>query len=263
MGKETKMSLRRRIGNVRKELVPGYSVALRDLFRFRENLLGVAAPLNLYGRWRKLLEHLVPDSVAESAGLDSVRESYPGKFDRQIIVAQCVENVLRNGVEGVFAEFGTFRGHTAIQIVHAAKRMGDNSPVYLFDSFAGFPPSTDEADTFWRPGYLASDYDEVRHRFKDFPNVSLVKGFFADTLPGFPEVKVKFAHVDADMYSSTVDVNGWLLDKVAKGGIVIYDDYGFAHCEGTKRAVDEAMAGRRDYTTMFLPTGQYVAVKVS
>jgi O-methyltransferase len=232
------------------------------MIKFRERLIGVAAPLNLYGRWRKLLSNLVSDTVAAAAGFESLRDSYPGKFDRQIMVLQCFENVIRSGIEGAIAEFGTFRGHTAIQFVSAARRRNDHSPIYLFDSFEGFPPSDDPSDAFWKAGTLASDYDEVRERFRDFPNVTVVKGFFADTLPRFPELRLKFAHVDADMYTSTRDVNQWLLDRIVPRGVIVYDDYGFANCEGTKRAVDEAMSARTDYFGLFFPTGQYAAVKM-
>lgn len=258
-----RIPFRSQLRRIRKEIVPGYSVSLGDVALFRSRLIGVASPLNLYGRWRKLLSHLVPDSVASAAGLESMREMYPGKFDRQIFVIQAFENLIKRGVEGAIVEFGTFRGHTAIQIVEARDRLNDAGPVYLFDSFAGFPPSEDPSDTFWKPGDLKSDYDEVSRRFSRCKDVKLIKGFFSDTLPGFPDIAVKFAHVDADMYTSTRDVNQWLLDRVVPGGIVIYDDYGFANCEGAKRAVDEAMAARRDYFTLSLPTGQYIGLKTA
>lgn len=251
----------RRLHRLRFSPVPGFSVSLLDLIFFRQNLLGTAAPLSLYGRWRQLLSPLVPAQHFVSAGLQDLQHEYPGKYDRQIMLIHCLHNVLRGGARGDAAEFGCFRGHTAIQIAETLAAHGDAATLYLFDSFQGLPKSAAPEDRCWRQGDLAADFDEVSRRFARFQDVRIVKGFFSDTLPVMPDLRIKFAHVDADLYSSIRDVNRWLLDRVVSGGIIVYDDYGFANCPGARKAVDEDLELRRDFAALYVPTGQLIAIR--
>ena len=212
-------------------------------------------------RWRTLSSKLVSKTHFDSAGLDDIWKRNPPKLDRQIIVMQSLRNVIDAGIDGVVAEFGCFRGHTAIQMAHTMRDLGDDSRLILFDSFRGMPASDDDDDRYWSEGAMTADEQEVRTRFAGFPGVTVVGGFFADALPGFEDVEVKLAHVDCDMASSVRDVHAWLLDRVVPGGIIVYDDYGFESCVGLMHAVDAVMAERKDYITYSLPTGQYVAIR--
>lgn len=160
------------------------------------------------------------------------------------------------------AEFGCYRGHTAIQIIQTMRSLDDHSRLYLFDSFQGFPKSEAPEDASWREGELVADFGEVTRRFEKFENVEIIKGFFNDTLPAFPNVVCKFAHVDADLYISIKQVDRWLLDRMAPGGMIVYDDYGFANCVGAQKAVDEDLGERSDFFKIYLPTGQYLAIKI-
>ncbi len=256
-----RLGIGRQLEKLKIKLVPGYSVSFRDIILFKKTLLGVVAPLNLYGRWRQLLDYLVPEQRFCEAGLENMKEVYPGKFDRQIMVMQCLINCLKVPIKGVVAEFGCFRGHTAIQIAQTMRNLGDRSEFYLFDSFQGFPESDLREDAFWKKGDLASNYDEVKRRFEPFENVKLIKGFFKETLSEYDHLRFKFAHVDADLYSSIKDVNGMLLDRIVPGGIIVYDDYGFSNCVGAKNAIDESMNDRDDFTTLYVPTGQFLSIK--
>jgi len=51
-----------------------------------------------------------------------------------------------------------------------------------------------------------------------------------------------------------------LLDRVAPGGIVIFDDYGWKHFQNHKEATDRYMA-ERGQVIMELPTGQGLMIK--
>lgn len=249
--------LRKFLRTVGVELVPGYRLTSLELIRFRRHLLGEAAPLRLYGRWRQLMGGLVSAKEFYEAGLDNLHETYPGKIDRQIVVMQALRNM--NGLEGAVVELGTYQGHTAVQLAQTMRSIGDTSPLYLFDSFQGLP----ESEGTWNQGDLRADLNAILRRFQRFENVTIVPGYFADTLPEYSDIQVKLAHVDADLYSSTKDANSWLLDRVTCGGVVIYDDYGFPNTEGVKQAVDEDFTGRCDYHQYYLPTGQLLAIRCS
>ena len=52
-----------------------------------------------------------------------------------------------------------------------------------------------------------------------------------------PHLKISLLHIDVDLYEPTKVVLEKLYDRVTKGGIIIFDDYGaFA---GTNKAVDD------------------------
>ena len=226
----------------------------------RAQLWGGGSPVGVWGRWRSAQAWLAPAGNFAKHGLDDVFERYPGKQDRQIIVSQCLRNVIAAGVAGVVAEFGSFRGHTAVQLLETMLALDDGSPLYLFDSFQGMPASDHPGDSCWRPGDMTASFQEVRARFEPFPQVTVVQGFFSDVLGSY-DLRVKLAHIDADLYKSIRDVNAWLLDRVERGGMVVYDDYGFPTCEGALAAVNEAFKSRSEFTTFTLPTGQFLAIR--
>lgn len=137
-----------------------------------------------------------------------------------------------NNLDGAVVECGVGYGESLTYLGVLSRREGKNRKVYGFDSFVGFP----ETD-FATESKVLSD-DGRTHTYEISPseikrqlefcaadkNVTLVKGFFKDVLPGFDE-KIVFLHIDADLYDSYVCVLENLLSKVVKGGIVAFDEY--------------------------------------
>jgi hypothetical protein len=119
--------------------------------------------------------------------------------------------------EGLFLEFGVWTGSWLRQM--AAVR-----PVHFFgfDSFEGLPEawSTLKAGEFDLGGQLPEMPD----------NVTLVKGWFEDSLPAFldehPE-PVAFIHVDCDLYTSAKTVFDLLAPRLGPGSQVVLDDFMF------------------------------------
>jgi hypothetical protein len=59
-------------------------------------------------------------------------------------------------------------------------------------------------------------------------NVEIIPGFFEATLPKFLELHpepVAFAHVDCDLYSSTLTVLGALKPRLQVGSVLVFDEY--------------------------------------
>ena len=65
-------------------------------------------------------------------------------------------------------------------------------------------------------------------------------GWFRDTLPGLPVGAIALLHVDADWYQSVREVLEHLFARVAPGGFVVLDDYGY--WQGCRRAWEEYRA---------------------
>src|SRR5579864_2775032 len=104
-------------------------------------------------------------------------------------------------LEGDYAQFGVWRGRTA-RIIAALTSKGRK--LHLFDSFEGLPED-------WIASKKAGHFSLSPDQIPTFdPKVAVIhKGWFKDTVPPFvADMKepLAFLHMDADLYSSTVDV---------------------------------------------------------
>lgn len=124
-------------------------------------------------------------------------------------------NIIPSLGEGLILEFGVSTGESLRQIArYAAPRR-----VYGFDSFEGLPEDWAKQE---KRGAFACEPPV------DLPNnVRLEVGLFSETLPGFMagmSEEVAFAHIDCDLYSSTVcvleNIGPWLAD----GAILLFDE---------------------------------------
>jgi hypothetical protein len=121
------------------------------------------------------------------------------------------------GVDGLFLEFGVFRGTS---ISHIAKRV--EREVFGFDSFEGLPEDWthfQKKGRFSLQGKLPPNLPQ---------NVTLVKGWFDATIPEFLENQpgpVSFLHIDCDIYSSAKTVLTLLKDRIHSGTVILFDEY--------------------------------------
>ncbi len=130
-------------------------------------------------------------------------------------------SVLRSTIEtlgdvlGLRLEFGVWRGRS---IQMCAERFPGHQ-WYGFDSFEGFP---DDGRIDWQKPFKVIELPDTPK------NVTLVKGYFSDTLDPFLKETpgdVAFVNIDCDIYSSTVDVFIALeKDRRLRPGLVIYFD---------------------------------------
>ncbi len=148
------------------------------------------------------------------------------------------EDALLRRVEGDFVETGVWRGGACILLAGVLKAHADSvRHVVVADSFEGLPPpdpryskdALSKFDFHLRPE-LAVGLEEVRGNFERYDLLSeqvvFLKGFFRDTLPGYPLGPIAVLRLDGDLYSSTMDALEHLYDRVSPGGYVIIDDYG-------------------------------------
>jgi hypothetical protein len=123
-----------------------------------------------------------------------------------------------DSVENICMEFGVNTGYTI-------NRFADhcNNHFYGFDSFEGLPED-------WIKGFEKSTFKQDKLP-KVRRNVTLVQGWFDQSLPVFicehdlEEEKIRFIHIDCDLYSSTKTVFGFLGKYIQKGTIIAFDEY--------------------------------------
>ena len=68
----------------------------------------------------------------------------------------------------------------------------------------------------------------------------LLQGIFPDdTAAAIAAERFRLCHCDVDVYRSAKDVFDWVWPRLASGGVVVFDDYGFPACPGVTKFVDE------------------------
>jgi O-methyltransferase len=162
-------------------------------------------------------------------------------------------------IDGDAAEVGVYKGGTARLI---AKVLAETrKKVHIFDTFAGMPP-TDATKDFVREGdFSDSSLERVKEYLKDCDNIKIHPGFFPDTSTPVADTTFSFVYVDVDAYRSVIDCCKFFYGRMERGGIMLFDDYGFLTCEGARLAVDEFFSNMRE-KPCYLPTGQCVVFRV-
>jgi predicted O-methyltransferase YrrM len=103
-------------------------------------------------------------------------------------------------------------------------------------------------------------FEKVTARFADRDYVIVVRGSVPDTFAAaFPE-KIAFAQIDMNNAAAEAAALEAVLPRLASGGVVILDDYGWWVYSKQKQALDP-IAERHGMQVLELPTGQGVMIK--
>jgi len=166
--------------------------------------------------------------------------------------------------EGAIAELGVFRGGSSWFLAAAAEQAGGGRRIFSFDTFTHFPETDLELDGSHRPTGDYHPAEDVRRYLSRFASLELREGVFPDTAAGLEDERFGVVHVDSDTYSSYRDALAFFVPRLAPGGIVVLDDYGFVTCPGATQATDEFLAEHGDEVQLFsLLTGQALLIRRS
>jgi len=136
-------------------------------------------------------------------------------------------------VDGCLVEFGVYKGGGLSMMASLARRhLGRVPPLWGFDSFEGMPATRVALDSA-----LASDWAEntffdtslegVRQQLKsEGVAAELVKGVFGTLKPlsGYGIDKVRFVHLDADIYEGYRDALCLLTPHLQVGTVILFDE---------------------------------------
>jgi O-methyltransferase len=171
---------------------------------------------------------------------------------------------------GDFVECGVFRGDMTWMITQTVDLQSAGKRFYLYDTFAGLDPkySSEEdfpdSPAFFRfidREYRSSDIEtHVRRRFRDEPHVVVTKGVVPDVLHDVSPERIAFLHLDMNSPRAEQAALEFLFSRIAPGGIIIFDDYGWKQFHKQKESADRTMA-ERGHVILELPTGQGLVVK--
>ncbi len=165
-----------------------------------------------------------------------------------------------SGIRGEIMEFGIFKGNSFFRWIKFRDLLEhtQSRKIIGFDIFGDFPDAGFEADKAKRDAFVKEtkggksiSEQELRQLLSSQnldKNVEIIPGNILETLDEYldknPHLKISLLHIDVDLYEPTKAVLEKLYDRVTKGGIIIFDDYGaFA---GANKAVDDYFEGNRE-----------------
>ena len=103
-------------------------------------------------------------------------------------------------------------------------------------------------------------YEEVRDRFAPFPNIKVIKGRVPEVLAQDCPEAISFIHMDLNNTIAEIQALDALYDRLTPGGVIVFDDYGWAVAHRQKAAEDQWFAAR-GLKILQLPTGQGLFIK--
>lgn len=137
-------------------------------------------------------------------------------------------------VPGATAELGVWSGGFSR---HIALKFPERTH-YAIDTFEGVPNGGGKYNDADQRGLHADICPQTMERLQ-LPNIRILKGYFPKAVCPPDDEQFAFVHLDADSGESTHDAIAYFLPRMNKGGLIVFDDYGFHKTPGVKAACDE------------------------
>lgn len=159
------------------------------------------------------------------------------------------------GVPGDLAECGVFRGSSLVPTAIYLQQNKIRKHIFGFDSFQGFDEVVNKdvalggtKDKQRRLGGFSETSEALvvgkLRRFKVEQGVTLVPGYFRDSLQKCAQSRFSFVHLDCDTYDSYSECLRFFYSRVNPGGIILFDEYNDLAWPGCNMAVDEFLADK-------------------
>jgi len=171
--------------------------------------------------------------------------------------------------ETALLEVGSWKGGSALLIIGRLRALGSTARVYACDTYSrqcGMVKAGSR-DPMYRNGarmnaHLPTIADVERGAaMLRIPTPTILDGIFPDeTGAQLTDTRLCFCHIDVDVYESAKDAFAFAWPRLVSGGVVVFDDYGFADCGGVTDYVDEAPWGNSG-TCVYSLSGQAIVVK--
>lgn len=142
----------------------------------------------------------------------------------------------------------------------AAEPGGRATQLRLFDSFEGLPATDHPLDLHRQGDFADTSLETVRETVGPEDWIDFRKGWIPASFAGLESSRIRFAHVDVDLYQPILDCCEFIYPRLVPGGMLVFDDYGLASCPGAREAVDKFFQGRPE-SPFALINGQCVVVR--
>ena len=179
-------------------------------------------------------------------------------IERSWTLSQMLAQALN--VAGDVMEAGVYQGGTA-RLLKRVMRGAAGRKLFLFDSFEGMEAVTETADRHRKGDFANTSLSAVQRVVGTEDFIDYRKGWIPQTFEGLEDRAFCFAHIDLDLYQGILDSLEFLYPRTTKGGVFVFDDYGFPSCPGARKAVEAFFADKPEQP-LALMTGQALVVKV-
>lgn len=199
--------------------------------------------------------------------------------ERMYALWQAIRHIHKAAIKGAIVECGVWRGGSMMMAALSLLELGEDSrELYLFDTYKGMPPpgpedirtetgepaqlllETAQRDT--SDVWAVASYDVVSRNMRStgYPSnrINMVEGRVEETIPTRAPEQIALLRLDTDWYRSTKHELAHLYPRLATGGVLIVDDYGY--WRGSRQATDEYFSDRPLLLNRIDDTGR-VAIK--
>lgn len=167
-------------------------------------------------------------------------------------------------LRGDCVEIGCWKGGISFLISKKLKSINLNKTIHAFDTFKGVIKASKKDKNYFGGEHGEADINEIKFCINKFnlKNIIVHKGIFPDDFQNEKFLnRICFAHIDVDTYNSARDATKFIWNKLVKGGIILFDDYGFHQTEGIKTFVNNF--SKENKCSFFYHTnGQAIVIKI-
>ena len=160
---------------------------------------------------------------------------------------------------GVGQGFSTF---FAMREASSIPKIGSNFSMHLYDSWKAMRKQDipEGLPEYWSSSYGKLEIEITKQNLGEFNhntvyhNGYIPESFFVD--PKSPD-SIVYLHIDLNAHKPTLDALKFFYPRAVDGAVIIFDDYGHAGFEDTKKVVDEFFSDKNGLLQK-LPTGQAI-----
>jgi O-methyltransferase len=160
---------------------------------------------------------------------------------------------------GSLIEIGSYKGGGALHISNSCPAR----TIFVCDTFEGFGdlPMDPKLDhLFARELFRDTSFEMVKlHWTNKGRDVRWVRGYFPESAADMDIANVSFAHIDLDIYESTVKALKYLRPRLIDRSIVVFDDY-LRGADGVVKAAREFSDAHPEWVTFPIFPGQGLMV---
>ena len=158
-------------------------------------------------------------------------------------------------IEGARAECGVFRGASALLLSRIARIKRPDfagADYFLIDSFEGFGEENEHDKVLWQgddsntefrtafpAGGIGTSLETLQHTLREFPGVTIHKGWIPEVFAKLPETRWSFVYLDVDIYEPTLAGLEYFYPRMSPGGVIITDDFGHPMTPGVRKAWEQ------------------------
>jgi O-methyltransferase len=158
-------------------------------------------------------------------------------------------------VDGDVVDVGCYEAKSTRVFCNYNKDLMMDKNLYLFDYFDA--PDGDHK----KANHGKQLANKVKKLMQDFCPV-VCEGDVIETIPKHLPDEICFAHIDLNGHKAEAHVMPEIYKRLAKGGMILFDDYGFARYKESGLTHQQFLQGKPE-NILELPSGQGLMIKLS